>query len=270
MGYCSMIKLDYLAQLVELSLWSAFIKGERPVSMFLVSHIESGKSSLLKQYKNWSSVSMQTDFNTHIFEQLVPDMERKVTRTLIFPDFLRLVSRSSKTRQNIVTILNSLIEEGWEGKLPFGREIKEPIQANVVTAITPDEISDKRHKWNKMGFLSRFIPVSFSYTDNTSNQIKNYIRDEIYRKDEKYNHFRMPRKSQDIKLPKEIGDELMQLSEIIKNRIDKNLYGFRLQRQIQVITKANALQNNRNIVTENDLEIIQKLTNFMNLDYKQI
>lgn len=47
-------------------------------------------------------------------------------------------------------------------------------------------------------------------------------------------------------------------------------YGFRLQRNFQVLAKAKALHENRTDVTENDVKRIIELTTWMNLEFKPI
>ena len=48
-------------------------------------------------------------------------------------------------------------------------------KANVITAVTDDELRDARHSWRKIGFLSRFIIFSYSYGISTVTEIlRNY------------------------------------------------------------------------------------------------
>jgi DNA replication initiation complex subunit (GINS family) len=50
----------------------------------------------------------------------------------------------------------------------------------------------------------------------------------------------------------------------------EKIYGFRLQKQIQRLAMASALKNGRERVTPEDVELIQELSNYINLNYNQI
>jgi hypothetical protein len=164
--------------------------------------------------------------------------------------------------------MNSITEEGWIGKLPLGQTIKNPIKANIITAITKDEMTDKRHKWAKLGFLSRFIPLSFSYNNLTKQQIREYIKDRIYHSDSPYD-FKLPLdKKLDVALPKKLAQEIEKISLDIS--YENNLTGFRLQRQLQVLAMASALSNSRNIVTQSDVDTIKDIVPFINFNFTPI
>ena len=46
-----LIGMKTIQDLIELTLWSAYIKGERIVSLLLVADPESGKTELMKKYR---------------------------------------------------------------------------------------------------------------------------------------------------------------------------------------------------------------------------
>lgn len=262
-----MINTQEIEHLTKLCIYSAFIEGERPVSLLIVAPVEHGKSEILKKFAFIETIKISTDFNSFIFGDFVIEYQSAGKRTLVIPDFLRIVKKKYSTQCNSLTIFNSLIEEGWVGKLPSGSIIQNPITANILTAITQDEMIDKRHKWSQIGFLSRFIPVSFLYKDDTKTQIRNYIKDRIYRSDDFYD-FKLPKTKMKITLPKDLADKLEKISLNIS--LKNNLTGFRLQRQIQVLAMSNALVNNRDLVMQSDVDTIDSLSKYINFDFTKI
>lgn len=262
-----MINTEILEYAIKLAIYSTAIKNERPVSMMIIAPVEHGKTEILKKFAFIEEVKLTTDFNTFLFCDFAIDFQSGKKKTLMIPDFLRIVKKKYSTQSNSLTILNAITEEGWSGKLPMGQVIDKPIRANVITALTADEMQDKRHKWSKLGFLSRFIPLSFSYKNNTKQQIREYIKDRVYQ-DDKFYDFELPKEKIDIVLPKELAIELEKISINIAE--ENNITGFRLQRQLQVLCMSNALLNNRQMVINSDVEVIREIAKFINFKFKEI
>jgi len=262
-----MIKLDEIEYLIKLCIFSAFIKNERPVSAILLAPSEHGKSELLKKFSRIESVKVTSDFNTHIFEDLCVEVELGKVKTVIIPDFLRIVKRKYSTQANTFTILNAVTEEGWTGTLPLGRKVSVPIRFNVLTALTKEELLDKRHKWAKLGFLSRFLPISYSYKEETKSMIRDYIKARMY-KDEGFHVFKVPEQYIDVLLAENVAEDIKNITLDIAEK--ENILGFRLQRQLQTLAMANALACNRAITTDEDVKIIRELSKYINFKFNEI
>ena len=265
-----MIKTQVLEHAVRLGIWSSLVNKERPVSMILLAPVEHGKSEILKKFAFVKSVKVTSDFNTFIFAEFVYEYQAGNKLTLIIPDFIRVVKRRYSTQASNLTILNALTEEGWIGKLPLGQAIKEPITANLLTALTEDELIDKRHKWSKIGFLSRFVPLSFSYGRDTEKLIRGYIKDRLYQKDDPFD-FELPKNKIDVAIPPDITDMVEELCFTVKDRIrSRNMLGFRLQRQLQTLTMASAISNGRNLVSAGDYDAVEGIAKFINYEFEKI
>ena len=261
-----MINTETIEHILLLCLYSTMIKNEIPVSCMLIAPAEHGKTEILKRFAFIESAQIMTDFNSHVFAEFAYEFQSGRKRTIIIQDFLRIIKKKYSTQANSLTIINAITEEGWIGKLPLGQVIDKPIHANILTAITRDELEDKRHKWAKIGFMSRFIPVSFSYHENTKSQIREYIKNRIYRDDNLYN-FKISDPI-DISLPKNIADKIEDISLDIST--SENILGFRLQRQLQVLAMASALSNGRNLVNDSDVEIINQISKYINFRYGKL
>lgn len=256
-----------LEHIIKLCIYSTKINNEKPVSMLLVANTESGKSDILKKFAFIKEVKLETDFNSFIFGDFAIQYQFGNKLTLIIPDFLKVVKRRYSVSANSLTTLNAMTEEGWIGKLQSGAMIPKPIIANLITAITKEEMTDKRHKWNSIGFLSRLIPISYDYSTDSRRQIREYIKDRVYVTDKPYD-FELPKEKIDIVLPKELANEIEKITMSICLR--DNLTGFRLQKQLQTLTMANALVMGRSVVTQSDVDMIKQVSEFINFDFKQI
>ena len=261
-----MINLQPIEYLLKLAVVTPFIQREKPVSVMLIAPPEHGKSEVLKKFAFVDSVAIATNFDSYVFSEIALQYPNK--RTIIIPDFLRITKRKYSTQSNALTILNALTEEGWIGKLPLGQSIQKPIVMNVLTALTKDELRDKRHKWATIGFLSRFVPVTYSYKEETIKQIRNYIKDRIYRVDEPYNGNFLPKNDVDVILPKEVAEMIESI--VLDISEEENILGFRLQRQLQTLAMANAILNGRNIVQKEDYLVIKELSKFINFKFTEV
>ena len=233
----------------------------------LLAPYEHGKTVILNKFAFISSVKVSTDFNTFHFSEYATEYQMGLKRTLIFPDFLKIVKKKYSAQANAIGILNSIIEEGWVGKLPLGQIVNQPIHANVLTALTESELEDRRYKWTRMGFLSRFLPLSYTYKPQTSTLIRSYIKDRLYHQDAPCN-FDVPKADVDVVLPSRIADKIEKITLNIGK--EENILGFRLQRQLQVLAMANALACQRTVVTEDDFKVVEMVSSFVNFKFKPI
>lgn len=262
-----MINTELLEYAVKLAIMSPFIKKERPVSLVLLAPPEHAKSEILKKYVMIESVRVSTDFNTFHLAEFVTEYQLGKKRTIMIPDFLRVVKRKYSVQANSISALSALTEEGWVGKLPLGQVVDRPVTANVITALTESELKDKRYKWARRGFMSRFVPLSYSYDRRTKDLIREYIKNRVYQQDDPY-VFETPKNNVDVVLPPDIAEEVRGIT--LNIALGENILGFRLQRQLQVLTMANALVSGRTVATTDDVKVIETLSKFINFDFKEI
>ena len=60
-----LIGLKAIQDLIELALWSAYINGERIVSLMLVADPESGKTELMKKYRKNKGIHVRRRFTAY-------------------------------------------------------------------------------------------------------------------------------------------------------------------------------------------------------------
>lgn len=188
-GY--LIKIEPLKKMIECALISPYIKNEKPISLLIVAKAESGKSSVMKQYRENQGVAYLTDCTAYgITRDILPKIVSGEIKTLMIPDLITPLSKQTKTRQSFIAFLNNLIEEGVAKIATYSTVWNKDVKANAITAVTDEALRDARHSWAKMGFLSRFIVFSYSYSISNVTRILNY-----------YSEHGLKLKSTKVKLP---------------------------------------------------------------------
>lgn len=172
-GY--LLRIAPLKKMIECALVSPYIKDEKPISLLIVAKPESGKSSVMKQYRENKGIVYLSDCTTYgITRDILPKIVSGETKTIMIPDLITPLSKQTKTRQSFTAFLNNLIEEGVAKIATYSTVWNKDASANVITAITDEALRDARHNWAKMGFLSRFVVFSYSYSISTVTEILDY------------------------------------------------------------------------------------------------
>lgn len=264
----TLIKMRPLEKMIECTLISPYIKNENPISLLIVAKPESGKSTMMKEYRENKGIVYLTDCTAYgITRDILPKIVSGEIKTIMIPDLITPLSKQTRTRQSFVAFLNNLIEEGVAKIVTYSTVWNKEAKANVITAITDQSLEDGRHNWAKMGFLSRFIVFTYSYNISTVIQILNrYSEQGLSLKNRKV---KLPKSKQvNIKLPREIADKLDPIAMKIGEQF--RLYGFRAKINFRSLLKCLAYRNGRKEVTEAEYQEFVELANYMNFDYNPI
>ena len=263
----TLIKVEPLKKIIECALISPYIKSEKPLSLLIVAKAESGKTSVMKLYRENKSVFYLSDCTAYgITRDVLPKIVSGEVRTLMIPDLITPLSKSTKTRQSFVAFLNNLIEEGIAKITTYATIWDREAKANLVTAVTDEALKDARHEWAKMGFLSRFIIFSYSYNMSTIMKILDSYSEHGLG-DEKV-RFILPEKEVDLQLSKQIADKLNPIAMKIGEQF--KLYGLRAKINFRCLLKCLAYRNGREVVTDAEFKEFLALADFMNLEYNPI
>jgi hypothetical protein len=263
----TLIHIGLLKKIIEATLISPYIKGEKPISLLIVAKAESGKTSAMKMYRENKGIMWMTDCTAYgITRDILPKIVSGEVKTLVIPDLLTPLSKSHKTRQSFVAFLNNLIEEGVAKITTYATIWDREVKANVITAVTDEALRDGRHEWAKMGFLSRFIVFSYSYNMSTIIEILNHYSEHGLRMGKV--ELQLPTEEVEIELPKEIADKLNPIAMKVGEQF--KLYGIRAKINFRSLLKALAFRNKRNVVTEAEFQEFLELTDYMNFDFNPI
>lgn len=272
-----MLKTRQLEHLIKLVLLTPYIKGERPVSILISARVESGKTELIRKANIGPKrgVIYLNDVTAYgIQTKYLDEIANGNIRTIIIPDLITPLSRSPDTVKTLLAFLNSLIEEGVCEVQTFSKsiELKVPARCNIITSIAREFGSDQRYHWTKIGFLSRVIPVSYEYSPSSVYDIMQSIAERDYHNENDFAYLEIPNGEVEVELPAVMAQKVAALAPQIVDvgHFAQNIYGFRLQKQLQTLCMASAIYNGRTIVEELDFQIVKQLGDFINFSYKQI
>lgn len=264
-----LINLKDIENLLRAVLYSGYLANEKPISLILIADVESGKTELVKKYRFNKGIAYLTDATAWgITSQYKSQLENNELKHIIIPDLLTPFSKKDSSVKSFITFMNGLMEEGIFKIKTYATNIDKEINSvGLIGCLTKQEFNKKFRNMKDVGFLSRCLPVTFSYSKETVIKIFESIIQEDYINESEKN-FNFPKEPVKIKLPVEIAREIANMTLIIAK--ETSIYGFRLQKSLQRLIKANALINNRKRVTQGDFEDIKKYINFINLDYNSI
>ena len=120
-----------------------------------------------------------------------------------------------------------------------------------------------KNYWRNIGFLSRFVPFTYHYELSKIRKVMEYIENEEHEK-------LLEKEKLKYKVTKVEGNsELFSKLEIVSITVGSkaDAYGFRLQRDLQYLAKANAMLNGRYKVAQEDIDKVLYLGNWINYDF---
>lgn len=252
-----MIKLDDIRKIVKLVLISGYLKNHKPLSLLVVGKAGNGKTETIQSFKTKRAV-VTTDLSYRgVLNMLEKD---PLIKHIIVPDFLKITMKKRATSDNLVSLLNALTEEGV-GKIEmynYSVDLKGR-QAGIIIATTKESYDQHKRTWEGIGFVSRMIVCSYDYSDESIEEIINYINKEIYLKEhslEKLANYR----DKSITSTKEMNE---QLNKFVSKR-------FRTLKQLQTLAKCHALCRGSDKVEQVDIDEISRLAQYLNLRYTKI
>lgn len=270
-----MVNLGPIQEIVKLVLASGKLIDEKPLSLIIIAPIECAKTSVIRRYCLTNpSVLYLTDATAHGIIQdsdELRDFNPGGYTHIAIPDFLACINRKPTTVAMLISFLNALLEEGVVNISTFMTHIdrRAEVKAGLITAIPADGFADRRRKWERMGFLSRAIPVSYDYKQSTKIVILDYIKKQKHLK-EKTVKMNLPEEPQLIRLPLKMAEKIEPYALALAKDSKCKVYGFRYLKQFQTFAKAIALRNGKDAVDEECLDVFEELSNFINFDSTKI
>lgn len=266
---------------MELTFYSAYLKGEAPVSALITAPPEAGKTETVMAFADNEGIVILNDCTAFgIMRDYGDAIREKKVRHLVIPDLVRPLARGKDTVHSLVAFLNSLIEEGVLRISTYAENIgvkpteegeaAMPVKCGLVATLAREILEDGRHHWKNMGFMSRLVPISYQYAVPTALSIHQSIakREYLEQKPIKLN---IPKEDATICLEEPQAGKLMELTTYIGNKEGlQETYGFRLQKHIQRLAMASALKEGREKVEDVDIEKLTAVSGCINLEYYPI
>jgi len=248
-----MIRLQELEETIQATLFTAHLEGERPGSLLVVADFEMAKSETVVQFGNNDGVLCLTDFTAFgVTKKYLPDLIDGRIHHFIIPDLMIPLSKSRETTNSTVGFLTALTEEGVREittyNFPDGLKLPRPVKAGVIAAIATPDFDRRRGEWAHDGFLSRFLPFSYSYDSATVDCVFGAILAGIPLS----NPFKLqfPPKPQHVDVPQEISRALETTARSMGMGL--GMHGFRPLKHLIRLAKGRALSRRRTAVTAED------------------
>jgi len=249
--------------------YSNYVKDVRPISSMIICDAEQGKSFTLGFFKNVTTFKFLSDLTAHGLLALggLDSVRDKKTSHLICPDFNPVVSRKEHTVSSTIALLNFLIWDGLEEIIHFAiKKLPEGylgLKCGMIISITKDVYLDCPII-RKSGFMSRFIPLSYSLDTGFKKEIKDAIKRKknIVTPEE----FKFPKEPVTVIFPN--NDKVfIERFDKLETYVSKNaVTGFRTVEILKILCQGVALSHNKKKVNLKHLEEIEELSYYLNAD----
>lgn len=275
-------EINKIERIIELVYLSEYVKhtDDKPLSLMLIAPPEQSKSHFLLKYETPVS-KVVTDLSfMGLIKLLQGKMDEKRAKKgqksakngqksgikqLIIPEFLKISQKKKSTFDNLMGLLNSYLENEGINEISLGNNDKidlEGVNGAIITATTQHSYYQNIKKWEDTGFVSRFLYVSYSYSDKTNNEVIDYILEtEIDEKKKKEPPILIKKnKKVFVKGIKEYNSELKVLAG----------YSIRQAKKLALLLKTIAISYDRDYIIKSDMEELKELNKFFNTKFTKI
>lgn len=254
--------LSAAGDFVETILTSGRVAGlEPPVSGVLISHVDAGKSEVLKRYGGSEGVQVVSDATSYgIVDNLLKEIKSGKIRHIVIPDLLKIRKRSRNVSSELISLINSLAEEGLMGSLTFNIQVltDEPIYCGFLTSITMDEYRKAKEGWKEIGFSSRIVPFFFGYNEEDLERAK----EDVLHERKVFGSVRLPDpEPKEVDLGKGKRKEIQEVAEFAA-KVNEDHTAFRTIRHMVGLVKSHALKEGRTEVVDEDVQFLRSLVPF--------
>jgi hypothetical protein len=267
-----LLKIEPVQEILKRVFASGYIKNAYPLSAIIVAGIGGGKTSVLKRFscsetnKGIFIISDVTAFG--IVKSCYNELRNGKIRHIVIPDLITPMSKAKSTRDTFISFMNGLIEEGIMRIETYAVQVSEPIKCGLVTSIAKEDFLTgyRRDTWHKTGFISRMIPISYSYeqTDiikilETIHQgIKNGVSLELNLIDK------------EIKIDEKMANQLIPYAMNLGKELN-DVYPFRQMKQFIILAMANALLEGRETVEQKDIDWVKETAcKYVNISFNPL
>lgn len=257
---------------------SAFLNPpSKPLSAVLISLAGSGKTTNLNKFRFNKDIYYTDLISPKFLIEFAKKVYHSEKKILVLPDFLSATEGNKTTRDNVVKILRGLIEDGITDCSHYGYpelHFNRPVYSGFITATTITGMNEFKQKWQANGFLSRLIPFSYMWQDDSRDKIEQQIK-KVQAGSSK-NIFPELKDGMINRTPNQIL-----IPELQALRLDKMAYKlasitgdinapFRQEIQLYTLAKAHCAMRRSSIVEDIDINAILSLSGFINLEFNKL
>ena len=261
----SIDRLSEVTELVSYVLYSDYVKldlehKEVALSAMIIAKVESGKTAVINQFVPNDGILVLSDVTEYgLLHDYLDDLKDGTIHRLLIPDLINPVNRKQDTVNTLITFFNSYIS--WEGvnsistyAMPNIRLVN-PLRGSLLTTIAIGDFNRMMGRMAAVGFISRLMPITYSYTQEA---VRAILLDIAHGRD-KWDSVKLdfPKDKVDVRLEGLLAERLMGLSEVIGGQAGG--YGFRSMHQFMTLAKSRALAKGRDNVSVEDVECVEYL-----------
>jgi hypothetical protein len=242
-------------------LMSSRVKGIKPLSGILISYVDTGKSESLLQFQGNEGVVTLSDATSFgIVNNLISGISKGEISHIIIPDFLKITERSRRVASELVSLLNSLAEEGFMGSLTYNIKIvtDRPLCCGFLTSITIDKYQAVKRGWGKIGFSSRIIPLFFGYEKE---DMEKASKDILHEK-KVFKKITLPEiEPVEVDVKDDFREDVGRTADFTAG-INNDFTSFRTKRNMLGFVKSHAVLRGDSQVKEEDITFLRSLVPF--------
>lgn len=211
-----MYGLEIPEQIISAVISASHIKDATPMSINIIGRAGIGKTQCLKQFSKNKNIIETSDISQKNLKSHNGTLSREIRfnglKHIIIPDFIMIMGHKYETVYATITTLNALIEEGLSRNDFYSQEgdSDTPMFMGVLTSMTYSKFEELFVRFHTTGFFSRFLNISWHYSDVTERQIIERINNQVI----DWKHI-------DLKhITSQTFEFNKQPTSIIKNRVD--------------------------------------------------
>lgn len=279
--------LDILLRHFLYMLFSAFLKDEDALSGLVYAWQERGKSTVVLAVKH-VGLLIEDDITAYglsrKLNKLFKDGTLKRFHHLLIADLEKVSSRTRTVKNELRSFLQTLMWDGIQAIDTYNIHLDLPFRLKmaVIACVTPDVFNEKS-AFRRLGFLSRLLPFSFNYNNDTINEILKFIgtleEDKLRIQTMKV----LGRKKAEITILQDYLDLLDDKARILAKTIDdfcpykradeQRLIGSRAKRMLVCYLKSICLVNGngeRTAINSDDWQEFETMFQYFNFDMREL
>jgi hypothetical protein len=284
-----LIGLEPLQHIIELVLGTSFVKSENPASLMILAKSGSGKTELMKKYRNNKGIHARQRFSAYGIQQdlidgripLLFEKQKKLLGHIVIYDLNDILTFKTESTGSTIQFICAITEDGLSPQSTYAiRSDKlKPftgLRGGLIVGLNEQAFfNSKKHVKSylfKGGLINRFIPWSSSENATLHQKIIESIKREDYLPNKKFVNYielKFPKARAAVEFTNNnLKDEIEQIAEDTSQSVSEDL-GIkqdekRLLKCLITLAKSSAIREERHKVIEKDIDVIRFLSNWMN------
>jgi hypothetical protein len=258
-----MIGTALVEELVQTVAVSHRVKDFDRVSLLLMAAPESGKTSVARA-ANCSHVQPVAIMTGRSILREMRDNPH--TEFFLFNDLTAIRALSPTAVAHLITLLNQIVQ-GEKGKVAYAGKETESIDRTlgIIGCIPFRTFTDHRARWKELGFVSRMIPFSYSYSRELIAEIKDAIDDgsHVTKRNPRQKMRRVRPKPIAVSVQEKFTRQIRHLADARADELGQ--LGIRLLKHYHCIVRAHAVLHKRNHVTAEDVAFLRAIDQYVSI-----